>query len=116
MPSVGFGMLAARSNWIFQGRGAKAAIQVTMRPRLITSTVEAAVWAAAPGVGVARVLHYQCAQAVSDGKLEIVLPAYEPAPLPIHPLHAERGALPLKMRAFLDFAAPRLRERQDHLS
>ena len=115
MPCVGFDMLAARSNWVFQGRGAKAAIQV-VRPRLITSTAEAAVWAAMQGVGVTRVLHYQCAQAVSDGKLEIVLPVYEPAPLPIHLLHAGRGALPLKMRAFLDFAAPRLRERLDHLS
>ncbi|WP_246529510.1 LysR substrate-binding domain-containing protein [Microvirga zambiensis] len=116
MPCVGFDMLAARSNWVFQGRGAKAAIQVKVRPRLIISTAEAAVWAAVQGVGVTRVLHYQCAQAVSDGKLEIVLPAYEPAPLPIHLLHAERGTLPLKMRVFLDFAAPRLRERLDHLS
>jgi DNA-binding transcriptional LysR family regulator len=74
------------------------------------------VWAAVQGVGVTRELHYQCAQGVSDGKLDIVLPAYEPAPLPIHLLHAGRGALPLKMRAFLDFAAPRLRERLDHLS
>jgi DNA-binding transcriptional LysR family regulator len=116
MPCVGFDMLAARSNWVFQGRDAKAAIQIEVRPRLITSTAEAAVWAAVQGVGVTRELHYQCAQGVSDGKLEIVLPAYEPAPLPIHLLHAGRGALPLKMRAFLDFAAPRLRERLDHLS
>jgi hypothetical protein len=49
---------------------------------------------------------YQCEQAISDGKLEIIRSAYEPAPLPIHLLHAGRGALPLKMRAFLDFAAP----------
>ena len=67
-------------------------------------------------MGVTRVLHYQCAQAISERKLEIVLSAYEPAPLPIHLLHAGRGALPLKMRAFLDFAAPRLREQLDHLS
>jgi DNA-binding transcriptional LysR family regulator len=116
MPCVGFDMQAARSNWVFQGRGAKAAIQIEVRPRLITSTAEAAVWAGVQGVGVTRVLHYQCAQAISERKLEIVLSAYEPAPLPIHLLHAGRGALPLKMRAFLDFAAPRLREQLDHLS
>jgi DNA-binding transcriptional LysR family regulator len=116
MPCVSFDMLTARSNWVFQGRGAKTTTQVEVRPRLIASTAEAAVWAAVQGVGVTRVLHYQCAQAISDGMLEIVLPAYEPAPLPIHLLHAGRGTLPLKMRAFLDFAAPRLRERLDRLS
>ena len=33
----------------------------------------------------------------------------EPPPLPIHLVHATHGAMPLKMRRFLDFAAPRLR-------
>jgi DNA-binding transcriptional LysR family regulator len=116
MPCVGFDMLATQSAWVFQGTGTRAITQVAVRPRLITSTAEAAVWAAVQGVGVTQVLHYQCAQAVLDGMLEIILPAYEPAPLPIHLLHAGRGALPLKMRAFLDFAAPRLRERLGHLS
>jgi DNA-binding transcriptional LysR family regulator len=84
---------------------------VQVRPRLVTSTAEAAVWAAVQGVGVTRVLHYQCAQAVSDGMLEIILPGFEPAPLPIHLVHAGRAILPLKMRAFLDFASPRIKER-----
>jgi hypothetical protein len=33
------------------------------------------------------------------------------SPLPVHLLHAARGALPVKMRVFLDFAAERLRQR-----
>jgi hypothetical protein len=41
--------------------------------------------------------------------LKIVLVKYEPEPLPIHVLHVGQGLLPLKTRAFLDFAAPRLR-------
>jgi hypothetical protein len=57
MPCVSFDMLAAQSNWVFQDRSAKAAIQVAVRLRLITSTDEAAVWAAVQGVGVTRVLH-----------------------------------------------------------
>jgi DNA-binding transcriptional LysR family regulator len=111
MPCVSFDMLAARSSWVFQAGGAKAAIQVPVRPRLVTSTAEAAVWAAVQGVGITRVLHYQCAQAVSDKMLEIILPGFEPAPLPIHLVHAGRAILPLKMRVFLDFASPRIRER-----
>jgi DNA-binding transcriptional LysR family regulator len=86
-------------------------MDVPIRPRLSVSTAEAAVAAAAEGVGVTRVLHYQCAGAVREGSLQIVLPEYEVAPLPVHLLHAARGALPSKMRVFLDFVADRLRQR-----
>ena len=67
-------------------------------------------WAAAQNVGLTRVLHYQCAEAVRDGSLEIILEDFEIEPLPVHLIHAARGALPLKMRAFLDFAAGRIRK------
>jgi hypothetical protein len=39
-----------------------------------------------------------------------VLVKYEPEPLPIHVLHVGQGLLPLKTRAFIDFAAPRIRD------
>src|SRR5262249_7535120 len=67
-------------------------------------------WAAAQGLGVTRVLHYQCADAINDGSLRIILANFEVEPLPVHLLHATRGALPAKLRVFLDFAAARLRE------
>lgn len=44
-----------------------------------------------------------------------MLAAFELEPLPIHLLHVGRGALPLKMRVFLDFAADRLRDRLNAL-
>ena len=81
-----------------------------IRPRLSVTTAEAAVWAAAQGVGVTRVLHYQCANAINDGSLRIILANFEVQPLPVHLLYAGRGALPSKMRVFLDFASGRLRE------
>src|SRR5262249_7665163 len=56
-----------------------------------------------------RVLHYQCADAINDGSLRIILANFEVEPLPVHLLHAARGALPAKLRVFLDFAAGRLR-------
>jgi hypothetical protein len=37
--------------------------------------------------GLARALLYQVADAVADGRLRIVLAAYEPAPLPVHVVH-----------------------------
>jgi hypothetical protein len=41
--------------------------------------------------------------------LQIILAQYEPEPMPVSMLHAGQGILPLKVRSFLDFAAPRLR-------
>jgi DNA-binding transcriptional LysR family regulator len=49
------------------------------------------------------------ADAIKRRELKIVLAAHEPEPLPIHLVHAARGHMPLKMRRFLEFAAPRLR-------
>ena len=111
LPCVNFDFLSPASSWPFRRADAKGTIDVPIRPRLSVSTAEAAVWAAADGLGVTRVLHYQCADPVRDGSLLLVLTDFEVEPLPVHLIHAGRGALPSKMRVFLDFAAPRIRER-----
>ncbi len=46
-----------------------------------------------------------------DGSLQIIMADFELEPLPVHLIHAGRGKLPSKTRAFLDFAAGRLRQR-----
>jgi DNA-binding transcriptional LysR family regulator len=111
LPSIAFDLLSMASIWPLRQKHSKAGIDLPIQPRLSVSTAEAAVWAAAQGVGVTRLLHYQCADAVSDGSLRIILADFEIEPLPVHLLHAGRGALPSKLRVFLDFAAGRLRER-----
>lgn len=111
VPCVSFDFLSPARAWSFRTRDAKRTIEVPVLPRLSVSTAEAAAWAATQGVGVTRLLHYQCADAVREGGLKIILERFEPEPLPVHLLHAERGALPSKMRVFLDFAAGRLRDR-----
>lgn len=78
-------------------------------PRLLVTTTEAAAQAAIRSVGVTRLLHYQVAEAVEADGLRIILAAFEPNPVPVNLVHASRGQMPLKMRRFLDFAAPRLR-------
>jgi DNA-binding transcriptional LysR family regulator len=85
-------------------------IEIPIRPRLTVTTTEAAVQAAVAGAGVARLLHYQAIDAVNGGELQIILTAYEPEAAPVHLVHASRGQMPLKMRSFLDFAAPLLRQ------
>jgi DNA-binding transcriptional LysR family regulator len=77
---------------------------------LYVNSGEAAVAAAIAGVGITNVISYQAAQAVREGKLQLILTEYEPVAIPVHVLHAKKGRLPLKMRQFLEFAAPRIRK------
>lgn len=67
--------------------------------------------AAVAAVGVARVLSYQAAAAVQAKQLALVLRRFEPEPVPVSLLYSGQGMLPAKLRAFLDFAAPRLKAR-----
>jgi DNA-binding transcriptional LysR family regulator len=89
----------------------KSTISVAIRSRLIVNTAEAAIDAAIAAVGVTRVLSYQVASALRAGTLALALRKFEPAPWPVSLVHAGQGMLPLKLRAFLDFAAPRLKAR-----
>jgi DNA-binding transcriptional LysR family regulator len=87
-----------------------AAQTVLVRLRLSVNTAEAAVDAAIAGVGFTQVLSYQAARAVQEGTLKLVLRKFEPPPMPVSLVHGGQGTLPLKMRRFLDYAAPRLRK------
>jgi DNA-binding transcriptional LysR family regulator len=110
MPCVAsIGVQTLASAWHFRLPGTGTEIEVPIFPRLAT-TAEAAVDAAIRGVGFVCLRHYQVVDAVKCGKLRIVLKKYEPEAAPIHLIHATRGQMPLKMRRFLDFAAPRLRK------
>ncbi|HEY4135475.1 MAG TPA: LysR family transcriptional regulator [Alphaproteobacteria bacterium] len=111
LPCVNFDFLSRAAIWPFRLAGEKATTDVAIRPRLSVTTAEAAVWAACEAVGATRVLHYQCADALREGLLKVILAAFEVEPIPVHLLHAGRSTLPSKMRLFLDFAADRLKAR-----
>lgn len=99
-----------RESWTFgpaQPGGAPRVVQIT--PQLSIIGVEGVVDAAIDGFGIARLYSSHVAAAVRAGQLRILLPEAEPPPLPVHLLTPEgRLALP-KVRAFVDFAVPRLR-------
>jgi DNA-binding transcriptional LysR family regulator len=105
--SINFEGLAASFNWNFGSGKSEQAIDV--RARLTVNTAEAAIDAAVAGLGVTRVLSYQVAGMQRAGLLDIVLRDFEPQPWPVSLVHAGQGPLPIKIRAFLDFAAPRLK-------
>ena len=84
---------------------------VQFTPRLLVNSVRAAVASAVDGRGVTRPLSYQVAEHVRDGRLQIVLRSDEYAPLPVHIVTPEGRLSVPKVRAFVDFAVPRLRAR-----
>jgi DNA-binding transcriptional LysR family regulator len=95
--------------WVFPT--SKSYFSAAVHSRLVVNTAEAAIDAAIAGLGVTRVLSYQVAAAVKAGRLNIVLEEVEPLPSPVSLVYSGQRRLPLKLRAFLDFAAPRLKAR-----
>jgi DNA-binding transcriptional LysR family regulator len=106
---ITFAGLMSPDVWIFPA--GKSNVSVAVHSRLVVNTAEAAIDAAVAGVGVTRVLSYQIANAIRTGTLVLALQKFEPRAVPVSLVHAGQGVLPLKMRAFLDFAAPRLKAR-----
>lgn len=106
---VTFEGLSSARQWVFgSGKQRKA---IAVRSRLAVTTAEAAVDATVAGVGVTRVLSYQVVAAEKAGVLRRLLRDHEPEPAPVHVVHAGGSLVPVKLRAFLDFAVPRLRSR-----
>jgi DNA-binding transcriptional LysR family regulator len=104
-----FAGLASTREWTFVVSGAMTMVPV--RARFSVTTAEAAIDAAMAGAGITRVLFYQAAEAIADGRLVVVLTEYEPEPFPVSLVFPAGRLVPLKLRAFLDFAAPRLKTR-----
>ena len=106
---ITFNGLTSPEAWIFPS--GKGNISVAVHSRLIVNTAEAAIDAAITGLGITRVLSYQVADALRTGALLLALREFEPPPVPVSLVHAGQGRLALKLRAILDFAAPRLKAR-----
>lgn len=104
---VTFEALGAADAWTFGTTKKPEAIPV--HSRLVVNTAEAAVDAAVAGVGLTRVLSYQAAASIRAGALVAVLRELESPPLPVSLTYMGGRFLPLKVRAFIDFIAPRLR-------
>lgn len=81
---------------------ARGVRRVAFTPRFVTNSVDAAIGQAELGFGITSVLGYQVADAVRAGRLELVLEASEPPPLPIHLVYAHRRNLSAVVRAFTE--------------
>jgi DNA-binding transcriptional LysR family regulator len=99
-----------REAWVFPpAKGGSIPRSVPFKPRLTVNSVRAALGAAVGGLGVTRLLSYHVAERVQDGSLVLLLRDAEPPARPVNlVLPQGRSSVP-KVRAFLDFAVPRLR-------
>lgn len=101
---VTFAGLTDAGSWSFRDQET-----VRVHSRLTTSTAEAAIDATVAGIGLTCTFSYQIADAVKEGRLVVVLKKFEPAPIPVSLIYVQESRITAKLRAFIDYAAPRLR-------
>lgn len=95
------------SRWTFRSRqGDEIAVNVAGRfDSDQVATVNAGV---AAGMGIGLAAFWQIRDWLEAGQVELVLPDYEPAGLPLHALWLRTRKLPARTRLLIDFLAARL--------
>jgi DNA-binding transcriptional LysR family regulator len=98
------------ARWTFAAPG-NPVPRETAQPQvsLMLNSVDVAIEAALAHHGLARVLSYQVREHIAQGRLQRVLQAYEPPPIPVQLVYPEGRKAAAKVRAFVDFAAQQLR-------
>jgi DNA-binding transcriptional LysR family regulator len=89
------------SEWSFQDGAVRRAVRIPTR--LCANDFDTLVSAALSGAGLVRVPSWQVAQHLADGRLRIVLEAYQRPPTPLSILTPRTRLLLPKVRAFVDF-------------
>lgn len=101
--------VSSDTTWRYRSTGKE--IVVPVRSRLGVTNIDAVIQAGLEGAGVIRALSYQVADYVLEDRLRLLLEDYEPTPPPVHLVYYRQNRLPLKLRAFIDFVVPALRNR-----
>ena len=91
-------------------------IRQKVRPQLEVNDAMAALAAAEQGHGIAYLYCYMAGESIRAGRLQPVLQSYWPPAEPVSIVYPDSRLLAAKMRAFVDWAAPRLGERLVALS
>lgn len=97
---VAFDGLEPGGEWRF---GADGPV-VHVEPRLSVNSADAAIAAAEAGLGITRTLSYQVADAVAAGRLEVLLQAFAPPPLPVNVIYPSQRIASANVAAFVDAA------------
>lgn len=111
---IAWSALGASPAWWFRDQGADRTYPI--RVRAAVTLADAAVAGCEEGLGLIQVASYQAERALRAGTLVRLLTAFECAETPVSLVYASQRLAPLKLRAFLDFVAPRLTGRlQSHI-
>ena len=103
--------------WVFPpAPGSSIVRAVHFKARLVVNSVRAALASAVDGHGVTRLYTYHVAERVQDASLKILLRNAEDPSLPVHLIMPNGRTTVPKVRAFIDFAVPRLRAEFSRLS
>lgn len=106
---IAWSTLLPANSWWFRENDADVTFPI--RVRLSTTISESALAAAESGLGLLQTTSYQAASALHDERLVRVLSEYDCAATPVSLVYPSSRLVPLKLRAFLDFATPRLSRR-----
>lgn len=93
--------------WTFRREGTE--LSVTVEGKFQVNSARAAADLAISGLGIAFAPHFAVCEALADGKLMSLLEGYTGDTAPIGAVYLEGRALPLKVRALIDFAVEDIR-------
>ena len=98
---LAFGDVPGVAEWSFQDGAVRRSLRIPTR--LCANDFDTLVSAALAGAGLVRVPSWQVAHYLADGRLRIVLEAYQRPPTPLSILTLRTRLLLPKVRAFVDF-------------
>jgi DNA-binding transcriptional LysR family regulator len=93
--------------WTYVGKS--RASRIALQPRIEINDGVAAIEVAEAGEGITIAMSYMVAKQIREGRLLPVLLPLCPPPVPVHLVYAESRLVAPKVRAFVDYAAPKLR-------
>jgi len=98
--TIQFGATVGLADWRFLDGGRE--VRISIAPKFVTNSADAAIQHAEAGGGLTRVLAYQAQEAIRRGGLKIVLQKFELPALPIHLVYPTSRLLSAKVRSFID--------------
>jgi len=98
---LAFGDVPGVAEWSFQDGAVRRSLRIPTR--LCANDFDTLVTTALAGAGLVRVPSWQVAHYLADGRLKVVLEAYQRPPTPLSILTPRTRLLLPKVRAFVDF-------------
>lgn len=111
---IAFSGLMPNREWRFHTGG--RVLPIAVHPQLEINDAVATIAAAEAGEGIAPALSYMVAEALQAGRLVEVLAEFAPPPVPVQLVYPQTRLVAPKLRAFADFAQPRLKRMLEDLA